>query len=94
MNTAGDDAQTGDRRTTTIEQPEQPCAVCGRETAVGGLLHDARRSLSGFAGGNIFVCADCVQEARVNRGGQPPSDDDLRNFIRGASLAAIAWGNG
>jgi hypothetical protein len=75
-------------------QAEEPCAVCRRETAIGSLLHDARRSLSAFAGGEIFVCANCVEDARASLGGEPLTDDNLRNFIRSASLAAIAWGKG
>lgn len=72
----------------------QPCSICHRETAIGSLLHDARRSLSAFAGGEIFVCANCVEDARASLGGEPLTDGNLRNFIRSASLAAIAWGRG
>lgn len=73
---------------------EQPCAMCRRETAIGSLLHAARRRISDLDGRDIYVCADCHEAARATRGGEPLSDDDLRNFVKSASLAAIAWGRG
>ena len=73
---------------------EQPCAICRRETAIGSLLHAARRRISDLDGRDTYVCADCHEAARAARGGEQLSDDDLRNFVRSASLAGIAWGRG
>jgi hypothetical protein len=75
-------------------QAVQPCAICRRETAIGSLLHATRRRLSDLDGRDIYVCADCHEAARATRGGEPLSDDDLRSFVRTASLAGIAWGRG
>ena len=73
---------------------EQPCAICGQETATGSQLHPERRSIADLDGRVWFVCADCDETARASRGGERLSDDELRNFVRSASLAGIAWGSG
>ena len=79
---------------TSNPQTEQPCALCRRETAIGNLLHAARRRISDLDGRDIYVCADCHEAARATRGGEPLSDHDLHNYVRTASLAAITWGRG
>jgi hypothetical protein len=82
--------------TGSVQSPpaKQPCAICGKETAIGSPLHPARRSISELDGRNWFVCADCDEAARATRGGERLSDDELRNFVRSASLAGIAWSSG
>jgi hypothetical protein len=77
---------------TSTPQAEQPCAICRRETAAGAPHHAGRRSLSDLAGQRLFVCAECHEAARASRGGAPLSEDELRDFVRTATLAGIAWG--
>jgi hypothetical protein len=79
---------------TSKPHAEQPCAICRRETALGSQLHSGRRSISDLDGRDIFVCAECHEAARAKRGGEPLSDDELRDFVRTASLAGIAWSRG
>jgi hypothetical protein len=73
---------------------QEPCVICGHETAIGSRLHPTRRSFSDVDGRDIFLCADCEEAARATRGGESLSDDDLRTFVRNASLAGVAWSNG
>jgi hypothetical protein len=76
-------------------QAQEPCAMCGRETAIGSLLHRTRRTIAALDARDLFVCADCEEVARASRGGvEPLSDDELLGFITTASLAGIAWSNG
>jgi hypothetical protein len=69
---------------------EQPCALCHRETAIGTLLHAARRRISDLKRRDMFVCAECNEAARASRNGEPLTNDELRNFVR----AAVSWSSG
>ena len=70
-------------------QATEPCVVCGNETAEGSDLNATRRRFERPDGRDLFLCAVCRNAAA--RGGEPLSEDELRDFVWRASLGATVW---
>jgi hypothetical protein len=67
----------------------QPCTVCGEETAPGSPLFSERRRVEHPDGKRTYLCPMCEARASQHRG-RRLTDEELDSFVRSGALAMIA----
>jgi hypothetical protein len=75
----------------------EPCVVCGEETAIGSVFFSDRHTVEKSDGTRTYLCGLCnarVRSAGKGKKGKPLTDEELRSLVENGSLAAIAWSGG
>lgn len=67
----------------SVNPHEEPCLVCGEETAAGSVFFSDRREAQLQDGTRGFLCSLCVRRLRKKHGNDIPSDARL---VEGAAI--------
>jgi hypothetical protein len=77
-----------------VNEAAEPCVSCGEETAVGSPLFSGRRRIEKLPASAVFLCEVCDAQIAATRSGKPLTDDQVRRFVDGGSMAMITWTDG
>ncbi len=70
---------------------EEPCRVCGEETAVGSVFYSDRREIEASDGTRVYLCSECQALAHRARKGRPLSAEDLRTIADNGMMIGVGF---
>ena len=70
---------------------QEPCAICGEETAAGSAFYSDRRATELPNGEAAWICPSCAQR-RVRSGrGSPVTEDEAQRLTDNLSAGVMGW---
>jgi len=73
-----------------LSSVNEPCAVCGEETAIGSLFYSDRHTVEHTVGGRTYLCTLCDERVRAAWPGKRPTDQEMREIDPNGMWAIIA----
>jgi hypothetical protein len=77
----------------SVNPHQEPCLVCGEETAVGSIYYSDRHEAEGADGKKFFLCSECLARGRSRATGEHMTEREVVQAVM-AGVQMVSGGGG